>query len=86
MIITYKTINKIKFPVFQLPNSNWSTQDGLMFIDREIVDDKNMRGETLGLRRIQSPFTMMKLNRSVNNIIGIIKQIILKVIHVQKIV
>jgi hypothetical protein len=74
VIITYKTITKIKFPVFQLPNSNWSTQDGLMFIDREIVDDKNMRGDTLGLRRLQSPFTMMKLNRSVNNIVGILKQ------------
>lgn len=74
MIITYKTITKITFPVFILPSSNWNIVDGLMFLDKEIIDDKNMPGATLGIRRLQSPFTMKKLNRSVSSFVGILKQ------------
>lgn len=36
-----------------------------MFLDGVLVDDKNMPGETLGLRRMQTPFkTLLKLNRA----------------------
>lgn len=74
MIITYKTILKVEFPVFILPSDDWTLTDGLLFLENEIIDDKNMPGETLGKRRLQSPFTMKPLNRSVNSFVGILKQ------------
>ena len=74
MIITYRTLNKITFPVFELPSENWEAADGLLFLGNEIIDDKNMSGETLGQRRLQSPFEMKPLRRSVNSFIGILKQ------------
>ena len=57
MIVTYKEIKKIKFPVFILPNSNWELVDGLLLIDNQVVDDKNMPGASLGIRRLQTHFT-----------------------------
>jgi len=74
VIITYKTIDKVSFPLFRLPSDNWNQIDGLLFVDKEIVDDKNMPGDTLGKRRLQSPFTMLKLNKSINSFIGVLKQ------------
>ena len=55
MIIQYKGINKIKFPVYELSNGNWERIDGLLFLDGKILDDKNQIGDTLGLRRLQTP-------------------------------
>ena len=55
MIITYRDIEQITFPVFNLPNGNWQLLDGLLFLDDLILDDKNMKGATLGIRRLQTP-------------------------------
>lgn len=61
--------------MFQLPTSNWSCSDGLLFLDDQLLDDKNMSGETLGVRRLQSPFTnLFPLKRALINHIGILKQ------------
>jgi hypothetical protein len=73
MIITYKSLDKIEFPIFKLPSDNWSVSDGLLTIDGVLIDDKNMPGHTLGMRRIQTPLTLGKLNRSINSIVGIVK-------------
>ena len=75
MILTYKEVKKIKFPVFILPNSNWEAIDGILFLDNEIVDDKNMPGLSLGIRRLQTPFTeLLPLKHSIDSLIGILKQ------------
>ena len=75
MIITYKEIKKIQFPVFILPNSNWESVDGILFLDNEVVDDKNMPGLSLGIRRLQTPFTeLLPLKHSIDSLIGILKQ------------
>lgn len=55
MVITWKQLSNIQFPVFALPSSNWEEQDGLLYIDNQIVDDKNMPGKTIGMRRLQTP-------------------------------
>ena len=47
--------DNIEFPVFVLHTDNIELIDGILFIDREILDDTNMTGKTLGLRRLQSP-------------------------------
>ena len=51
MVITYKTLGHIAFPAFPLPSSNWEEQDGLLYLDNKLLDDKNMKGKTLGRRR-----------------------------------
>lgn len=73
MIITYKSLDKIEFPVFKLPSDNYSFEDGLLFVDGQLYDDRNMPSDRLGIRRIQSPLEMAKLNRSINSLIGIVK-------------
>ena len=73
MIVSYRSLDKIDFPVFKLPSDNWSVSDGLLFVDGRLIDDRNMPGETLGMRRIQTPLKLGKLNRSINSIIGIVK-------------
>ena len=55
MVISYSNILKVRFPVYQLGSGNWERQDGLLFIEGNIVDDKNMPGDTLGIRRLQTP-------------------------------
>lgn len=51
----FKDIKSIRFPVYCLPSSDWYSQDGVLFIDgAKVLDDKNMPGKSLGIRRIQS--------------------------------
>lgn len=74
-LINYTQFNLIKFPVYILPSSNIELADGLLFVDNELVDDKNMPGETLGIRRVQTPHkNLLKLNKQIENPTGMIKQ------------
>ena len=74
MVITYKTLSRITFPVFVLPSSDWEEHDGLLFIEKKLVDDKNMKGKTLGLRRLQTPFRdLLQLKGSIADTLGLIK-------------
>lgn len=75
MVITLKTIDKVTFPVYVLPHSNWEKSDGLLFMEGQIVDDKNMPGDTLGIRRVQTPYlNLFPLRKQLNTHIGILKQ------------
>lgn len=56
MTYTYRNITNIKFPIYALPNDNWQCVDGLLFLDNQILDDTNVKGESLGLRRLKTPF------------------------------
>lgn len=50
----FKDIKTIRFPVYPLPSVDWYTQDGVLFIDDgKVLDDKNMPGDSLGIRRLQ---------------------------------
>ena len=48
-------LENIKWPVYVLHSDEVEERDGLLFCDTQIVDDKNMSGNTLGQRRLQSP-------------------------------
>jgi hypothetical protein len=75
MVITYKKINNITFPVYILDSSNWHEEDGLLFVENRLLDDKNMSGDTLGRRRLQTPFRdLYPLKFSLGGLLGIIKQ------------
>ena len=47
--------NNIDFPVFVLHTDNIELIDGILWIDNQVLDDKNMSRKTLGIRRLQSP-------------------------------
>lgn len=50
----FKDIKNIKFPIYALPSSDWYKQDGVLFInDGMVLDDTNMPGTSLGIRRLQ---------------------------------
>lgn len=54
MYKSFKDIKNIVFPVYALPSDDWYEQDGVLFInDGKVLDDTNMPGETLGVRRLQ---------------------------------
>ena len=75
MVLTFKDSKNISFPVYTLPSSDWELADGLLFLEGKILDDKNMPGETLGIRRIQTPHkNLFRLNKQLSNICGILKQ------------
>ena len=75
MVITYNTSDKITFPVFPLISSNYVVADGLVTIDGLLVDDHNMEGESLGRRRLMTPYeNLFPLKRSVNTLVGLIKR------------
>ena len=74
MILSFKDISKVKFPVYVLPSSNWQETDGLLFLDGHIVDDKNMPGATLGIRRLQTPHKgLLRLKHQIDNLRGLLK-------------
>lgn len=75
MELTYKDLKKITFPVFQLPSNEWELSDGLLILEELVVDDRNIEEETLGLRRLKTPFNdvLYPLKKSIPNEVALIK-------------
>lgn len=74
MVVNYKTLKKVAFPVYVLPSDNWESVDGLLFVDGELVDDKNMPGKTLGIRRLQTPYReKMPLRKTAKDPLAVFK-------------
>ena len=46
---------KIKFPIWVINSDNIWEQDGIVFIDEKVLDDRNQKGDTIGKRRLQTP-------------------------------
>lgn len=53
MLVTHKDLHKVKFPCFVLPSDDWHETDRVLFLNGLVVDEKNMPGKTLGVRRMQ---------------------------------
>jgi len=53
--MNFQTLHLIQFPVYVLHNDEVEKRDGLLFCDTQIVDDRNVQGETLGIRRLKTP-------------------------------
>ena len=47
--------DRLTFPVFTIHTDDVVLSDGLLWIENKVLDDTNMKGETLGMRRLQSP-------------------------------
>ena len=41
MVIQYKSINKVRFPVYAMTSDDWHITDGLLFLEGKILDDRN---------------------------------------------
>ena len=68
------TIEDIVFPIFVIHSENVDEIDGILWLDDQVLDDKNMSGETLGLRRIQSPMkSIYPLKYMIEDEIGLMK-------------
>ena len=68
------TIQDIVFPVFVIHSDNTEEIDGILWLDDQVLDDKNMEGETLGIRRIQSPMkSIYPLKYMIEDEIGLMK-------------
>ena len=76
MIVTLRNVHKIKFPVYKLPSENWDSSDGLVFMEGLVLDDRNMEGETLGIRRLQTPFqkSLFQLTKSFPSFVSLALQ------------
>jgi len=75
MVITYRSLHKLSFPVWNLHSGDWELADGLLFIEGKCVDDTNQTGSSLGIRRVQTSYpTMYPLKKAVTTHNGILKQ------------
>lgn len=75
MVITYKNLHKVAFPVYLLYNENWELVDGLLFLEGKCLDDTNQPGKTLGIRRVQTPYPdLYPLRKAITSHNGILKQ------------
>jgi hypothetical protein len=61
--LTYKEVGLINFPIFPIPSDEITWEDGLVRIEEKVVDDLNMIGNTVGLRRLQTPHKLYKLGK-----------------------
>ena len=43
---------KYKFPVYVVHTDNVELIDGILWVEDQVLDDKNMSGETLGKKKI----------------------------------
>lgn len=75
MALTFRDESRINYPVFMLKSGDWELHDGLLFIGEQIVDDRNMEGASLGIRRMQTPHkNLYPLKKMVSSYNGILKQ------------
>lgn len=71
--ITYKDFKSIAFPVYTLPSDNWMMADRVLFLDGLVLDEKNMPGKTLGVRRLQcGRKDLLPLKRAVVDLHGLL--------------
>lgn len=53
--MNFQQIFQIQFPVYVLHSDEIEERDGLLFCDTQIVDDKNVKGSSIGIRRLKTP-------------------------------
>ena len=74
MALTYKDIGMVRFPIYAVSSGDWYGQDGLLFLENKILDDKNMGGKSLGMRRLQTPHkNLYPLRYQLDDLRGLIK-------------
>lgn len=66
--------DNIQFPIYVLNTDNVELVDGLLVAEDQIIDDKNMPGENLAMRRLQTPMkSIYPLKYMIDNIPDLIR-------------
>jgi len=66
-------MRKIRFPIYVI-HEEPEEIDGLIIIGDQIVDDRNMTGTTIGMRRLQTPMkSIYPLRYQIDDEVGMIK-------------
>jgi len=64
-VLNYKQVlRNIAFPVYILASEEVSYEDGLLFLNGKIIDDKNQAGDTIGKRRLTTPHKVGSLGKT----------------------
>lgn len=66
MVINYKHLVSVEFPVYAVPSDDVSSMDGILWLENKALDDRNQLGATLGARRLQTPHKLFPLRKSFN--------------------
>lgn len=62
------------YPVYVLNSDNIWEQDGIVFIEDQVLDDLNQTGDTIGQRRLRTPLkNLFPLKFQIDNVVGLIK-------------
>ena len=62
------------YPVYVLNSDNIWEQDGIVFIEDQVLDDLNQTGDTIGQRRLRTPLkNLFPLKFQIENVVGLIK-------------
>mgnify|MGYP003148396597 FL=1 len=49
-------LSDVNFPIYVLHTDDVVLRDGILWCDGDVVDDKNVSGETIGVRRLSTPY------------------------------
>lgn len=71
MYKTIKDFRRLQWPIYTIYSDNWDEQDGILFLDGKILDDKNRSGSSIGIRRLQTRRDPKELYRLKNPLFGI---------------
>ena len=64
----------LRYPIYVIHSDNVELLDGIIWLDDQVLDDKNMEGDSLGLRRIQSPMkSIYPLRYMIEDITGLMR-------------
>jgi len=70
--VTFRHLRNVDFPVYPISDDNLYFKDGILFNGGLVIDDKNMVGSTLGLRRLQTKHKLARLTKSIPDIPNIL--------------
>ena len=66
-------LDEITFPIYVIGTDNIEHRDGVVFADAKVVDDTNMKGSTIGIRRLQTELPHLYDLRYMNNEVNVQK-------------
>ena len=49
----------LEFPLFVVHTDNVELIDDILWVEDQVLDDRNMKGDTIGIRRLRSPMKSM---------------------------
>ena len=68
------TLDEIQFPIYVIGTENITKRDGVIFADGFVVDDTNMKGDSIGMRRLQTSLpNLYDLKYMIKSLTGLVK-------------